>query len=239
MYAFSIDSEKPGSLKLAFLNKSTKDGGVIKTWRVRLLPGAYLLGKAEVPGMLELCNAFKTQYSNQLQDQGAGGKTPGIRVGRTPAVGGRTPAFGGRTPAPGMSMQMGMPGGRTPMLNQAPVGGQTPYGQANPVGRTPMRPGMTPNPCQFASDLDSGEMTSLRHPADRSDGQSRDPRLGGATPSQAYGYQPPPPLPPAGQGYGMPPPPQQGMPVGPPRGAPAGMNPERAAMLARQGGNGY
>jgi hypothetical protein len=32
MYGFSIDSEKPGYLKLCFLNKSTKDGGVVQTW---------------------------------------------------------------------------------------------------------------------------------------------------------------------------------------------------------------
>ena len=32
MYGFSIDSDRPGYLKLCFLNKSTKDGGVIQTW---------------------------------------------------------------------------------------------------------------------------------------------------------------------------------------------------------------
>jgi hypothetical protein len=32
MYGFSIDSEKPGYLRLCFLNKSTKDGGVVQTW---------------------------------------------------------------------------------------------------------------------------------------------------------------------------------------------------------------
>ena len=148
MYAFSIDSDKPGCIKVAFLNKSTKDGGKIQQWPIRLLPGAYKLGPAELPGMFELCNAFKAQYSNQLANQGAGGKTPGIRAGRTPAHGGRTPAVGGgRTPAPGFQM-----GGRTPMPGMAmppQMGGQTPYGQVNPVGRTPMRPGMTPNACEY------------------------------------------------------------------------------------------
>jgi hypothetical protein len=37
-------------------------------------------------------------------------------------------------------------GGKTPMPNQ--MGGQTPYGQVNPVMGTPLRPGMTPNACE-------------------------------------------------------------------------------------------
>jgi transcription elongation factor SPT6 len=80
---------------------------------VKVLPGAYRLGDAEVPGVMELCNAFKAQYSNKLLNQGSGGKTPGIRAGKTP-MGGRTP--GGRTP--GYPMRGGatpMYGGRTPM----------------------------------------------------------------------------------------------------------------------------
>jgi transcription elongation factor SPT6 len=32
MYGFSIDSARAGNVKLCFLNKSTKDGGVIKEW---------------------------------------------------------------------------------------------------------------------------------------------------------------------------------------------------------------
>ena len=129
MYGFSIDSDRPGYLKLCFLNKPTKDGGAIQTWPVKVLPGAYQLNNAELPGVTELCNAFKAQYSSKLADMtgGAGGKTPGIRAGRTP-MGNRTP--GGRTPAVG-----GVMGSRTPMY-----GGQ---------GRTPIRPGMTPNPCKY------------------------------------------------------------------------------------------
>jgi transcription elongation factor SPT6 len=96
---------------------------------VKVLPGAYQLNNAEVPGVMELCNAFKAQYSSRLAEQGSGGKTPGIRAGKTP-LGGRTP--GGRTP-----------GGLTPaMVNK---GGATPMNGVN--GRTPMRAGMTPNPC--------------------------------------------------------------------------------------------
>jgi transcription elongation factor SPT6 len=89
MYGFSIDSEKPGYLKLCFLNKSTKDGGVVQTW----VSPSY----TSVP-------------------KGTGGKTPGIRAGKTP-MGGRTP--GGRTP--GFPMRGGatpMYGGRTPMPGQ-------------------------------------------------------------------------------------------------------------------------
>ena len=32
MYGFSIDSDRPGFLQLCFLNKSTREGGVIQTW---------------------------------------------------------------------------------------------------------------------------------------------------------------------------------------------------------------
>ena len=93
-----------------------------------------MLNNAEVPGVTELCNAFKMQYSSRLADQGTGGKTPGIRAGKTP-MGGRTP--GGRTPAPGAASVMR--GGQTPMQGGPPMG----YRQ------TPMRPGMTPNVCEW------------------------------------------------------------------------------------------
>lgn len=141
MYGFCLDHERPGYLRLCFLNKSTKDGGAIQSWAVRLLPGAYALNNAEVPGMNELCNAFKAQYSSRLSEQGAGGKTPGIRAGRTPGHGGRTP--GGRTPAVG---------GATPYgAGAAMRGGATPYTAG--MGRTPIRPGMTPNPCKSTSSI--------------------------------------------------------------------------------------
>ena len=145
MYGFSIDSSRPGYVKLCFLNRATKDGGKIQEWvslrccglvksrltsqPVKVLPGAYQLNEATVPGVTELCNAFKAQYSARLADQGSGGKTPGmpgIRNAKTP-MGGRTP--GGRTPAAGMR------GGATPMYGQQP-------------SRTPMMPGQTPNPCE-------------------------------------------------------------------------------------------
>lgn len=179
---------------------------------VKVLPGAYQLNNAEVPGVTELCNAFKAQYSSRLADQGSGGKTPGIRMGKTPLAGGRTPG-GGRTPAPGgMSVRAG---GATPA-----------YG--GPMGRTPIRPGMTPNPCKcrpFANvDLELTQGV---------DGQAQAGYAGGATPGyQGQGYPPHQGQQPYGDprapGYVRPPPAgPQGYGMG---GAPpaAGMNPERA-----------
>ncbi|WVR05399.1 transcription elongation factor SPT6 [Kwoniella sp. DSM 27419] len=210
MYGFSIDSDRPGYIRLCFLNKSTKDGGVIQTWPVQVLPGAYKLNNAEVPGVTELCNAFKLQYSAKLADQGSGGKTPGIRAGKTPLLGSRTPGAGGRTPggrtpAPGTGGMTGMRGGATPMYG-APGG-------VPGMGRTPMVPGRTPNPY--------GGMPQQAYGA---------PPAGyGGPPPGAYGMPP--------QGYGAPPPGAPGYggqtpgrgPPGPP-GPPgaAGMNPERA-----------
>lgn len=43
MYGFSIDSDRPGYMKLCFLNKSTKDGGVISTWVGSLPDSRHLL----------------------------------------------------------------------------------------------------------------------------------------------------------------------------------------------------
>ena len=174
---------------------------------MKVLPGAYQLSNAEVPGVTELCNAFKAQYSSRLTEQGGGGKTPGIRAGKTP-LGGRTP--GGRTPAIG-----GM-GGATPMYAVA--------------GRTPMRPGMTPNPCKFIS-LTSPE----NKPRTAVDGgpPQRLPvnnAFGNSTPHNGY--------PPGGEVYPAPPQGPQGYRGPSPRGyggppasvgrPPLGMNTERA-----------
>ncbi|OCF71672.1 transcription elongation factor SPT6 [Kwoniella mangroviensis CBS 8886] len=202
MYGFSIDSDKPGYIKLCFLNKSTRDGGVIQTWPVQVLPGAYKLNNAEVPGVTELCNAFKLQYSARLAEQGSGGKTPGIRLGKTPLPGGRTP--GGRTPALG---------GRTPAL-----GGRTPMpgsaGGPQAMGRTPMQqPGMTPHPYGAPMPQQGYGMPS--------NGYGRPPQAGyGMPPSNGGGYGRQPP----GQGYGGMTP---GGAPGPSARAP-GMNAERA-----------
>ncbi|WVW82891.1 transcription elongation factor SPT6 [Kwoniella bestiolae CBS 10118] len=175
MYGFSIDSDRPGYIKLCFLNKSTRDGGVIQTWPVQVLPGAYKLNNAEVPGVTELCNAFKLQYSARLAEQGSGGKTPGIRLGKTPLPGGRTP--GGRTPALG---------GRTPAL-----GGRTPmHGAPQGMGRTPMQQGMTPNPYGAPPQQAYGMP---------SNGYGRPPQAGyGMPPPNAGGYGRQTPA----QGYG-------------------------------------
>ncbi|EAL22689.1 hypothetical protein CNBB1380 [Cryptococcus deneoformans B-3501A] len=127
IYGFSVDSDRPGYLKLCFLSKPTKDGGVIQTWPVRVLPGAYKLGNAIVPGVTELSNAFKMQYSEKLAEQGHQGKTPGIYLGKTPMhLGGRTPALGSRTPA--MGSRTPALGSRTPALgSRTPaLGSRTP-----------------------------------------------------------------------------------------------------------------
>ncbi|WVF72010.1 transcription elongation factor SPT6 [Kwoniella sp. CBS 6097] len=190
MYGFSIDSDRPGYVKLCFLNKSTKDGGVIQTWPVQVLPGAYKLNNAEVPGVTELCNAFKLQYSARLADQGSGGKTPGIRVGRTPLPGGRTP--GGRTPA-----AVGGRGGATPVAGYIP-------------GRTPMQPqpGMTPNPYGAPPQQAYGMPPN---------GYGMPPQgHGGPPPPQFAGG---PPGGPGGYGGGMPPGGQRSGPPGGPAGA--------------------
>lgn len=121
------------------MNKSLKDGGYLQSWvrvnrdnrdavltfllqPIRIMPGAYKLFDAEVPGVTELCTAFKTQYTNRLEEQRKNiGKTPAggrsvyappsmhrtavQRGGATPAarLGGATPAarFGGATPGMG------------------------------------------------------------------------------------------------------------------------------------------
>ncbi|KAL7424162.1 Transcription elongation factor spt6 [Cryptotrichosporon argae] len=222
-YGFTVDSDRPGYIKLCFLNKAAKDGGVISTWPVKVLPGAYQLGNAEVPGVTELCNAFKTQYSSRLAEQGSGGKTPGIRAGRTPMVGSRTPApgggrtpartpmygAGGRTPLPGSTPQYAGQGG--PSRPPAGYGGYTPHG-VTPQGAYGRPGGFTPAP-------------GAGGPG------GPGPAHGGFTPQHAYGGPPPPG--PGGPPYGAP-------GFAPPR-PPMGMNPERAAMIGRQngGGGGY
>lgn len=37
-YGFSLDSEHPGWVKLSFLSRSLKAGGVVQTWASRSLP---------------------------------------------------------------------------------------------------------------------------------------------------------------------------------------------------------
>lgn len=95
---------------------------VVHEQPVRILPGAFKLFSAEVPGMRELCDAFKAQYRAKLEEQKNGGigRTPGTRPGATPMGG--TPLGGGRTPG-------GYGGGRTP----GAIGGRTPgMGGATP-----------------------------------------------------------------------------------------------------------
>jgi transcription elongation factor SPT6 len=127
---------------------------------VQIVPTSYKLFQAELPGMMELCNAFKLQYMQKLEKQkrepiGAqtpryGGRTPG--GARTPAVGGRTPGVA-RTPAAGL-------GGRTPMPPHlqhfsAVASPYRPPGMATPQPAPVYRPpgmgtpmGMPNDPCK-------------------------------------------------------------------------------------------
>ena len=131
---------------------------------VKVTPKCYKLFEAELPGMTELCNAFKTQYQTTLQSQRQLVGTPRV-PGMTPFGGGRTPG-GARTPGPLGSRTpggqpprppgMGTPlhsipafanGSSTPLVRPPGMGTPSmsaPYGSA-----TPMRPNygaMTPRP---------------------------------------------------------------------------------------------
>lgn len=160
-YGFCLDKRHPGWVKLSFLSRAPKAGGQVQTWvrdsielkqvrdtmvyapfhprqPVKVKPGAYSLFDAECPGMMELCNAFKTRYRHELEQQKAiGGATP-RHPGMTPFGGGRTPA-GGRTPG-GTIFRPPALGGSTP---RPPPFGSTPMGMPHGFevgGRTPMRP---------------------------------------------------------------------------------------------------
>lgn len=234
------------------------------TQPVRILPGAFRLFDAEVPGVQELCNAFKAQYRAKMEDQKLEpyGRTP--RPG--PAAFGRTPSAFGRTPA-----------GRSPYVH-APNAASTP----NPYpSRGPSA--ATHNP--YAAQGVAGYGGSMATPNPYAVSATPNPyAIGGATPSQqamqsfppsfppAYGNSFPPPgvpqnMPYSAMPYGAMPPPgvPQNMPYGapptgmpppppppppgfippPPQAAPrpsSGMNPARAAMIAaeeNQGQGGY
>ncbi|KAJ9098469.1 hypothetical protein QFC19_006336 [Naganishia cerealis] len=157
-YAFCLDSSRPGWAKVFFMNKAQKDGGILQSWPIRIMPGAYKLFDAEVPGMTELCTAFKTQYASRLAEQKKNtGRTPaGGRSVYAPASihrsavqrGGATPAMrfaGGATPA--LSRFGATPAGRfTPHIPNLP-GGVTPrpmMAAASPYVNVPMMGGQTP-----------------------------------------------------------------------------------------------
>ncbi|KAJ9096338.1 hypothetical protein QFC21_005158 [Naganishia friedmannii] len=209
-YAFCLDSSRPGWAKVFFLNKSPKDGGIMQSWPIRIMPGAYKLFDAEVPGMTELCTAFKTQYASRLAEQKRNvGRTPagGRSVYAPPSIhrsavqrGAVTPAarFGGATPA---LARLG--GGGTPALARF---GATPAGRFTP--HVPNLPGgMTPRPMMAAA---SPYVNA--------------PMMGSQTPYGGYPGMAPgmarPPFPPTGMPYqqmnnytgGMPPRPPMNQP---------------------------
>ncbi|CED84385.1 Transcription elongation factor SPT6 [Phaffia rhodozyma] len=135
VYAFGLDRDHPGYFKLGYLDKS---GGTIHYWGIKVNPGSYVIGNAEVGGMLELCNSFKTQFQKQQQQNklisgGGGGRTPGMGA-RTPAVGSRTPGAmrTGMTP-----MHSGAAGSRSGMT-------PNPYAQAYTQAQAAMTQGMVP-----------------------------------------------------------------------------------------------
>lgn len=210
-YGFSLDSKRAGWAKLSFLSRSPKNGGVVQSWPVKILPGAYQLFDAELPGMTELCNAFKMQYKARLEMQKQDpnfAQTPRFTGARTPA-GGRTPGMA-RTPAMGL-------GARTPMQRAPMIGTPMQRGPV-PMGTTPMGAAM-PMPSGFGGG--GGNPFASGTP------------FGGAsaTPfgNNGFGSQGPFPMPPQmppQNMYNAPPPPSTGFPRPPPPSN--GMNPERA-----------
>ena len=158
-----------------FLSNATHLVGLSNVLQpIRIMPGAYKLFEAEVPGVTELCTAFKTQYNTKLEEQKK-------NIGRTPA-GGRSvyapPSMhrsavqrGGATPAARLSgaatPSAGRFGGATPGISRF---GPTPSGFAPQVANCELSSsfchsnsaeanlryffavpgGMTPRPCKRA-----------------------------------------------------------------------------------------
>lgn len=222
-YGFAIDKKRPGLFVLGF--KANREAP-IQRWPVRVLPGRYKLNEAEVPDMVSLCNAFKTQYTTRAMRSGAGtsnnlpgGRTPGHSLpgGMTPGIGMRT---GGMTPRVG--------GGVTPRVGAGAIDGFTPrsrytagvtrsagtIGAATPYGSNITS--ATPNPYGYG----------------RSD-HSVAPKPPGAPPVRPG---PPPSRPPA-YPSGPPPPPKSN--------SSSGIHPDRLAQMGAGGalngrnGGGY
>lgn len=139
-YGFAIDKKRPGVFTLGF--KANREAPV-QRWPVRALPGRFKLNEAELPDVMSLCNAFKTQYTTRVLR--AGGRTP---AAATPGAGLRA---GGRTPA---TVRAGAGGGYTPMAMQT---GATP----NPYAARAA--GATPNP--YAGRAYGGATPMMRPPA--------------------------------------------------------------------------
>lgn len=122
-YGFAIDKKRPGLFILGF--KANRDAPV-QRWPIRVLPGRFKLNEAELPDVVSLCNAFKTQYTTRAMR--AGGRTPG------PGIGGMTPGFRAGASYGGASATPNPYGARPP-----------------PPGAPPVRPGPPPaRPPQFS-----------------------------------------------------------------------------------------
>lgn len=143
-YGFSIDKKRPGVFTLGF---KANRGAEVQRWPVRVLPGRYKLNEAELPDVVSLCNAFKTQYTTRLMTAArSGDKTPGSVLrsgygGTTPAImraGGMAP-MGARTPAP-YGHQPGIHSLATPNPYQTsrPRPGPPPAFPGPPPARPPM-----------------------------------------------------------------------------------------------------
>ncbi|PWN35768.1 uncharacterized protein FA14DRAFT_160784 [Meira miltonrushii] len=165
-YGFAIDKKRPGLFVLGF--KANREAP-IQRWPVRILPGRYKLNEAEVPDMVSLCNAFKTQYTTRAMRSGAGtsnnlpgGRTPGHALpgGMTPGIGMRTGGMtprvgggagvGGYTPRTGVTRPAGALGGATPYGTGMTAATPNPYAYGRsdaprPPGAPPMRPGPPPS----------------------------------------------------------------------------------------------
>ncbi|UZJ54735.1 hypothetical protein CBS101457_004055 [Exobasidium rhododendri] len=113
-YGFAIDKKRPGVFILGF---KANRGAEVQRWPVRVLPGRFKLNEAELPDVVSLCNAFKTQYTTRLMTAArAGDKTPGGALGAM---------------TPGGILRMG--GGITPGIMRTGGGGVTPMAARTPA----------------------------------------------------------------------------------------------------------
>ncbi|KAH8833649.1 transcription elongation factor Spt6 [Flagelloscypha sp. PMI_526] len=210
MYGFTLNRKKPGHFNLCFLaNKQSS----VQTWPVRVAPEAYYLFEAAAAGVPELCDAFKVRHLHESQNAST------ANLGRTPfGAGGRTPARPGYGVTPGhMSQRQPAPPNRTPN----PYGGATP----RPPGWSGSTPAVPAAPPAGTSGWGGGQTPAA---PSAGWGGSQTPSAGtwGATSgAPANGT--------SGWGAGGQTPRQPAAPS-----APAGMNPQRAAMIQQQGGWG-
>ena len=185
-YGFAIDKKRPGVFILGF---KANRGAEVQRWPVRVLPGRFKLNEAELPDVLSLCNAFKTQYTTRLMTAArAGDRTPGLGA-MTPGGGLRAGLGGGMTPG------LMRTGGMTPMATRTPA----PYGQG--LHQPPVQAVLaTPNPYMGQSRPPPPGAPPVRPGPP----PSRPPQLAG----NGYGVPPqrpapPPPGPPPGAPPGI------------------------------------